>query len=298
MKLKLLACILILFIFMGCSSTKKNSSGQVQDSTQSELNISVSSVSVSQVLSRMGQKIVGRPTTKLDLPEEYKDVPEIGSSFSPDFEKVLEVGTNLLIGDEMFKDKLEGPAKQYGIDTFYVDTSTYEKFLSGIEALGKRINKEDEANALIKEFREPIQNLDTINKDLKVAIIFGTSESNMLATKDTYIGSLVDAFGVKNVADEILKNNSEIKVTNNYVNLNLEQLLVNQPDIILTFGHGNAEEANKMFEKLFTENPAWNNLNAIKEGKVYNLDYYTFGTSANIHIKEALNKLGEIFNAQ
>ncbi len=29
----------------------------------------------------MNQKIVGRPTTKLELPNEYVDIPEIGSSF-------------------------------------------------------------------------------------------------------------------------------------------------------------------------------------------------------------------------
>lgn len=300
---KVSSIILTVFLLVGCSSTEQTykdnattSSNVGVNEEQNEIKISVASVSISHVLSEMNQKIVGRPTTKLELPNEYVDIPEIGSSFSPDFEKVLSVGTELLIGDYLFKDKIEDSAKQYGIDTFYIDTSTYDKFLHDIEELGKKINKEEQANKLVQRFREPINNLSGVSEDLKVAIIFGTSESNMLATEDSYVGSLVKALGLKNIANEIMESNSDIQAVNNYVNLNLEQLLVNQPDVILTFGHGNIEEANKSLEKLFEENPAWRNLDAIKNNKIYNLDSNLFGTSANIYIDQALTKLGEIFN--
>ncbi|BAK81407.1 ABC transporter substrate-binding protein [Candidatus Arthromitus sp. SFB-rat-Yit] len=295
--------ILVSFLLLGCSSVGQaskendtNSSNVSINQQQKEIKISVASVAISHVLSELNQKIVGRPTTKLELPATYVDIPEIGSSFSPDFEKVLSVGTELLIGDYLFKDKIENSAKQYGIDTFYIDTSSYDKFLRDIEELGKKINKEKEASKLVERFREPLNNLSAVNKDLKVAIISGTSESNMLATEDSYVGSLVKALGVKNIVNEIMASNSDVQAVNNYVNLNLEQLLVNQPDLILTFGHGNIDEANKSLEKLFGENPAWMNLDAVKNNKIYNLDSNLFGTSANINIDKALTELGRIFN--
>lgn len=170
----------------------------------------------------------------------------------------------------------------------------------GIDELGRKIGKEEEATSIIARFQEPLNNLKDINKDLKVAIIFGTSESNMLATEDTYVGSLIKALGLKNVVTEITGStslSSEVHETNSsYVNLNLEQLLQNQPDVILRFGHGNIEEANRAFEKLFNENPAWKNLEAVKNGKIYDLDPNIFGSSANNHVDEALMQLGEIFN--
>lgn len=263
---------------------------------QKEIKISVASVAISHVLSELNQKIVGRPTTKLELPTAYVDIPEIGSSFSLDFEKVLSVGTELLIGDYLFKDKIENLAKQYGIDTFYIDTSSYDKFLRDIEELGKKINKEKEASNLVQRFKDPLNNLSSVNKNLKVAIISGTSESNMLATEESYVGSLVKALGVKNIVNEIMVSDLGVQAVNNYVNLNLEQLLVNQPDLILTFGHGNMDEANKSLEKLFEENPAWMNLEAVKNSKIYNLDSNLFGTSANINIDKALTELERIFN--
>lgn len=316
MKLKtiLLTVILTFSILVGCSNQSNNEVSNDNDKNiekenslekekaNTDIKISVASVAISQILSEMNQEIVGRPTTKLTLPKEYQDVPEIGSSFSPDFEKVLAVGTELLIGDEMFKDKIEKTAKEYGIETFYVNTSTYNSFLTSIEELGKKIGKEKEANDIIKRFKEPLNNTKDINKDLKVAIIFGTSESNMLATENTYVGSLVQALDVKNIATEIINDssgNNPLEVdSNGYINLNLEQLLKNQPDLILRFGHGNIEEANKAFDKLFSENPAWKNLNAVKNNKIFDLDSNIFGSSANNSVDKALIELGEILNAE
>lgn len=316
MKLKtiLLTVILTFSILVGCSNQSNNEVSNDNDKNiekenslekekaNTDIKISVASVAISQILSEMNQEIVGRPTTKLTLPKEYQDVPEIGSSFSPDFEKVLAVGTELLIGDEMFKDKIEKTAKEYGIETFYVNTSTYNSFLTSIEELGKKIGKEKEANDIIKRFKEPLNNTKDINKDLKVAIIFGTSESNMLATENTYVGSLVQALGVENIATEIINDssgNNPLEVdSNGYINLNLEQLLKNQPDLILRFGHGNIEEANKAFDKLFSENPAWKNLNAVKNNKIFDLDSNIFGSSANNSVDKALIELGEILNAE
>lgn len=316
MRLKnLLICsTLISTLLVGCGSQPKQISSNItsqnvesennteinNDEVKKDIKISVASVSISQVLAEMNQEIVGRPTTKLTLPEQYVNIAEIGSSFSPDFEKVLAVGTELLIGDYMFKDKIEETAKEYGIETFYVNTSTYDAFLTSIEELGQKIGKEKEAEEIITRFEEPLNNIKDVNKDLKVAIIFGSSESNMLATENTYVGSLVKELGVKNIADEIINSGDNILETDSsgYINLNLEQLLKNQPDIILRFGHGNVEEANKAFEKLFTENPAWKNLEAIKNNKIYDLDSNIFGTSANISVDKAFIELGEILNEQ
>lgn len=309
----LISITLIGSILVGCSnnSAEQTSNKAIEnESTENisaenesdeniavEKKISVASVAISQILDEMDVDIVGRPTTKLELPKRYESIAEIGSSFSPDFEKVLAAGTELLIGDSMFKDKIEKSAQEYGIETFYVNTSTYNDFLTSIEELGKKIGKETEASEIIERFTQPLDT-NQINKDLKVAIIMGSTESNMLATEKTYIGSLVEILGAKNITTEIINSGNNILEVdaNGYVNLNIEQLLENQPDIILAFGHGNIEEATKQFEQLFTENPVWANLDAIKNNKIHYLDSSIFGTSANNLVDKALIELGEILN--
>ncbi len=334
MKLKkiILSLTLISSLLVGCDSNSDqksidtNQSNKIEqtskDAQMQNLKISVASVAISEVLDAMNQEIVGRPTTKLNLPEKYVNVEEIGSSFSPDFEKILAVGTELLIADETFKNKIEKTANTYNINTFYVNTSTYKNFIDSIKTLGEKINKIQEANDVIKKIQEPIDKYKDKTTDKKVAIIFGTSESNMLATDESYVGSLIKALGGKNIVNEIIEKNKNIleNSENGYINLNLEQVIENQPDIIIRFGHNNIEEYNKSFDKLFNENPAWKNLNAIKNNKIYNksfdklfnenpawknlnaiknnkiynLDSSIFGVSANLKIDIALKQLGEI----
>ena len=164
---KIAVCVVLMFsLFTGCSSNSQQTINDTSQNIQNDIvvndeniKISVASVAISQILAEMDQEIVGRPTTKLALPERYLEVEEIGSSFSPDFEKVLAVGTELLIGDSLFKEKIDATAKQYGIDTFYIDTSTYESFLFGIDELGRKIGKEEEATNIISRFQEPLNNL-------------------------------------------------------------------------------------------------------------------------------------------
>ena len=313
MKFKKIALSLTLIsaLLVGCGTSGKNepastnaeNTAESTDSTEANKNeqkenmkISVASVAISEVLAAMEQEVVGRPTTKLKLPEMYQNVAEIGSSHSPDFEKILAVGTELLIGDEMFKSKIEKTASEYNIDTFYVNTSTYQKFIESIEGLGKKINKEEEAKKVIQTINAPLEKYKDKSSDKTIAIIFGTSESNQLATDESYIGSLLKALGGKNIVNAIAEKNSNVldKVENGYINLNIEQILQTPPDIIVRFGHGNVEEANKSFEKLFNENPAWKDLDAVKNNKVYDLDASVFGVSANLKIDKALEQLGEI----
>lgn len=289
-------------LLVGCATKDVSTSANEQkiDNLKDEQKplprISVASVSISQVLDAMQIDIVGKPETKLALPERYKNVEEIGTSHSPNFEKILEINTELLIGDELFKDKLDKTAKEYNIDTFYAKTGTYEDFLNTIEELGKKLDKEEEATKVIKSIKESIKKYEGKENDKKVAIIFGTSESHQLATENSYVGSLVKKLGAKNIATIITEKDTNALADNNssYINLSIEQILENQPDIILRFGHGNIDAAKESFKKLFDENVAWKTLDAVKNNEVYDLDSSIFGVSANMRISEALEQLGEI----
>ncbi len=79
-----------------------------------------------------------------------------------------------------------------------------------------------------------------------------------------------------------------------YLDLSLEQILVENPDIILRFSHGNVEETKKAFDKEFSTNPVWKNLDAVKNGKVYDLDPNIFDVSANLKVGEAIKEIGKL----
>lgn len=111
----------------------------------------------------------------------------------------------------------------------------------------------------------------------------------MLATETSYLGDLVKTVGGKNIASKLDKN-----VENGYVQLSLEYILEQNPDYILRFAHGNLEETKKSFDKAFDKNPAYQELNAVKNNKVVDLDSNVFNVSANLKVKEAIQTLGDI----
>ena len=51
----------------------------------------------------------------------------------------------------------------------------------------------------------------------------------------------------------------------------------------------------KMFDEAFDANDAYQELDAVKSGKVYDLDPTIFNVSANLEITTAIETLGEIF---
>ena len=49
-----------------------------------------------------------------------------------------------------------------------------------------------------------------------------------------------------------------------------------------------------MFDEAFDKNEAYQQLDAVADGKVYDLDSTIFIVSANLKVTEAITKLGEI----
>lgn len=292
MKLKKIASMLIVssLFLTGCTLAKSGKE-EVNNTPKESVKVVAGAVAVSQVLDKLDAEVIGIPTTKMEMPEKFKGLPEVGQSLNPDLEIVASLQPDVFVMDKMFKDKVEESMKDYDINTFFFDTTTYSNFLSSIEELGKEIKKEDEAKKLIETLKESENEVISKKGDKAptVAILFGGGENFMLATKDSYLGDLVKTVGAKNITD-----NMDGKVESAYMQFSLEQILEQNPDYVLRFAHGSLDETKKAFDDAFAKNPAYGELDAVKNGKVIDLDPNVFNVSANIKITEAIKTLGEL----
>lgn len=292
MKFKKLASILMISALFLTGCTPSNSGKTNEESASNEtIKVVAGSVASAQVLDSIGAEVVGIPTTKLELPESLKGLPEIGQSMSPDLEKVASLTPDVFVMDNMFKEKVEESMKEYDLNTFFFDTTTYSNFLTSIEQLGEEVGKEKEADELINTLKESEKEVAKLkgDKDVTVAILFGGGENFMLATEDSYLGDLVKTVGAKNIAS-----NLNGKVESAYMQFSLEQIIEQNPDYILRFAHGNLEETKKAFDTAFDKNPAYAELDAVKNNKVIDLDPNVFNVSANLKITEAIKTLGDV----
>ncbi|WP_297134907.1 ABC transporter substrate-binding protein, partial [Terrisporobacter sp.] len=140
MKFKKLASILMISALFLTGCTPSNSGKTDEESASNEtIKVVAGSVASAQVLDSIGAEVVGIPTTKLELPESLKGLPEIGQSMSPDLEKVASLTPDVFVMDNMFKEKVEESMKEYDLNTFFFDTTTYSNFLTSIEQLGEEV---------------------------------------------------------------------------------------------------------------------------------------------------------------
>lgn len=287
---KMLAAMLlgVSILVVGCSS----SAGDKEVKEEKTLRISSSTVAATQVMDRLGLDLVGVPTTQTQLPERYAEVTEVGQAFAPNFEVIASLTPDLLVFDNNFKEKVEEQVNQYGLEAFYFNTSTFTNFKDSIIELGEIVSREREAEELVDELQQSVDAVlekgKKVKEDIKVAVVFGTSESYMLATDKSYVGDLLNTIGITNITDELSS------VDSAYVDFSMEQILKLNPDYILRLSHGDLEESKKAFEKEFAENPAWQEMDATKEGKVYDLNPKLFAVTANLSISDAITELGNI----
>ena len=293
MKLRKLASLFVIgaLLMTGCQSTSGSEKADETANVVEEKTVVAATVSGSQVLDRLDAEVVGIPTTKLEMPEKFKGLPEVGQSMSPDLEIVESLDPDVFIMDNMFRESVEESLDDYDFNTFFLKTSSYTEYLESIKELGKVINKEEEATALINEFKDIEKEIANKKGDKapSVAIIFGGGENFMLATESSYLGDLAKAVGATNIASTL-----EGEVENGYIQLSLEHILKENPDYILRFAHGILEDTKKSFDEAFDKNPAYQELDAVKNNKVVDLDPAVFNVSANLKVKDAIKTLGEV----
>ncbi len=312
MKLKQLLALTALgaMALTGCGSEKADtatsasqeettvSEEKVEETTEEvteaeEVRIVSATVAATQLLDKLDAELVGVPKTSNTLPERYQGLEEVGMAMDPDLEKIVSLDPDVVIIDKNFKDKVDTAATELGLNVFYFDSTSYDNFLGTVETLGETIHKTEEAAAFIESVKaaeEAATAKANTEEAPTVAVIFGSSASFMLATDLSYVGDLVDKVGATNIADIL-----EAEPSSGYIQFSLEQIIEQNPDYVLRFAHGNIEETKKSFDDFFNENPAWETLDAVKEGRVIDLDSSIFNTSANIFITDAITQLGEIF---
>lgn len=302
MKFKsLLSMVLVAgMVLVGCQNETSESNSSASQKTEQtvqeeavveEVKVVAATVAVTNVLAELDAEVIGVPATSQTLPEQYADLPQVGQAMSPDLEIVASLEPDLFVMDSSFKSSVEESLSQYGLNTFFFETGSYSAFVNSIKELGTEINRDEEANELVGEIESAVaKGLEKKGDESPtVAVIFGAGDNFMLATDTSYLGDLVSTLGATNITSKL-----EGDMSSAYVQFSLEQILAENPDYVLRFAHGNVEETAKMFDQTFDSNEAYQALDAVKEGRVYDLDSTVFNVSANLQIKTAIETLADI----
>ena len=285
-KIIALLSVTMLTFMVGCSSSESNESN-VTNSNGEEV-VVATSVAVTEILDKLGVEVSGVPTTSYELPESTKDATEVGSPMNPDLEIIKSLNPTCVVSVDTLGSDFEKQFTENNIPSMFVNLSTVNGLKETIVNLGEKFDKSEKAAEIIAELENKENELNLSKRENKedILILFGAPGSVMVSTDNSYVGNLVKIAGGNNIFE------SE---SSSFIQVNMEEIIKRNPDKILIMTHAVPEEAKKAVEEEFAK-ATWQQLDAIKNNKVYYLENGYFGMSANLKVIEALDKLAAILN--
>ena len=279
----LLACLLSLIT--GCV----NQNQQTQNTK--EISVVATSIAVTEILDQLGvskNQVIGIPQSdSYTVPKKYQKAIKAGNAMSPDMEKISNLNPNLILSPNSLESDLASKYEKLKISSTFLNLKNLSGMYKSIEELGKLFNKEKQAKKLIDEyvnymtsFREKYKN----NVSPRVLILMGLpGGSYVVATESSYVGDLVKLAGGTNIYGD-----GDGK---DFVNVSVEDMLKQNPDIILRTSHAMPKQVMEYFQQEFSNNQTWQQFDAVKNNKVYDLNNEYFGMSANFNYQKGFEDL-------
>lgn len=254
-----------------------------------EPRIIATSPAVAEICNRLELDLVGVCTSSSSsIPERYEEVTQVGAAMSPDMEIVSSLSPDWILSPSSLQSDLQPKYEAIDTDWAFLNLRSVQGMYRSIQELGEIFDREEQSETQIKEFKdfyETYQKEQEGKTHPRVLILMGLPGSYIIATENSYVGSLVALAGGENVYEGS---------TEEFLTVNTEDMKNKEPDIILRTAHALPDQVMEMFNEDFATNDIWKHFSAVKNNQVYDLTYEYFGMSANFSYPDALQELQEI----
>ena len=251
-----------------------------------EPRIVATSPSVAEICDRLELPLVGVcASTISELPKRYADVTTVGTAMSPDMEIVSSLNPDWILSPSSLQTDLEPKYESLDTEWAFLNLRSVQGMYRSIRELGEIFDREEQAQTMVEEFQDFYEEYKSQNEGKahpKVMILMGLPGSYIIATENSYVGSLVELAGGENVY---------AGTDQEFLTVNTEDMEKKNPDVILRAAHALPDQVVEMFKEDFETNDIWKHFSAVQNGRVYDLTYEYFGMSANFYYPEALKEL-------
>ena len=164
-------------------------------------------------------------------PEEAQSKEKIGGLLNPNIEKMVSLKPTHLIGLPSHE-KLGLELEKFGFTVTMIPNETISDVLKSINEIGKMLNHQIQATNLQSDMQKTLDSLKLNKIDHLVSAVLmigrekGTLRNIMVAGKNTYLDELWQLVGGVNTYSDL---------PTRYGSINLESLLLRNPDLIIEF---------------------------------------------------------------
>ena len=300
-----LFCLLLALALSGCGSEQGagSSSGQVFAKVQDDLGrevilekkperIVVTSASFLEPLHEVGGEVVGRPDSRTKMPDYAKDKASVGKVYQIDVEKVLSCEPDLVIINKGMNEKLVDTLEASGIKTLVVDMKSYADVKREVALFAQLTGEKEKGEALISSMDKKIQSVkEKIPQEKRrVSIIHSTNQGLTVQLSGSIAGSIAEMLGWENVAGDM----TPLEKDPDSAPYSLETMVEKNPELLFVTSMGKLEEIKASMDATMAENPAWQSVEAVRQGRVYYLPQELFLLSPGIHYPEAVELMAKL----
>lgn len=194
------------------------------------------------------------------LKDKTKNIVNVGTISQPNLEKIASLNPDLILSSKMRHESIYSKLSQIAPTVFSETTGVSWK--ENLMLHANALNKVDEANALLKQYQGKIDTLKSKLGDklpkTHVSVVRVLSDRIRLYMHQTFIGTILDDVGLPRPASQDEQKKFAQEVT-------YENIPMMDGDVIFMCHYGHSED--KVQE--LTSQSQWKNLNAVKNGKVY-----------------------------
>lgn len=274
----------LVFSLCGCVNQHPEETSDSQ-----ELRLIATSPAVADITDKLELDLVGVCSSSIStISERYDNAEKIGTAMSPDTEIVKSLDADWILSPSSLQGDLQPKYAAIGTKSIFLNLKSVEGMYQSIDDLGELFDREEQAQALIDEYESFMSEYKEKNADKEkptVLVLMGLPGSYIVATENSYVGSLVRLAGGINVYQG---------ETDEFLNANTEDMQKRDPDIIVRCAHALPDDVVKMFKEEFETNDIWKHFRAVEDGRVYDLSYEYFGMSAGFDYPQALEELQPI----
>ena len=198
-----------------------------------------------------------------DYPAEVTEIPAVESGSDTNIEQIVELQPQVLLMSTMSQtDEQVQQLEAAGVHVVVSDAQDIEGVYTAIHMIGELVGKQDEAASVVESMQKTFDEIKANAGDGSKTVYFEVSPLQYglwTAGTGTFMDEIANMMGLKNCFADVT----------GWSEISEEQVLERNPDYIVTismyYGEGPTPE-----EEILAR-PGWENVTAVKNGKILNL---------------------------
>ncbi len=253
---------------------------------QAPLRVVSMSVGLTEIADALGVPLVGVPSSQNPLPEGVKDVEKVGNSVEPNLEKIAQLKPDLVLSPASIGESIDKKLKPLNLESSHLPTDSVAELKATTLALGELFDATEQAQDLVRQVEqaEAAARDTAAGESKKVLMLFGSPGELMVMEENTFAGEIAKSLGAVNVATELGQGEA-------YTPLSMEQVVAQDPDVVLILAHGEADTVLEGVKEELAGQAAWQKVTASKNDAIHALPFELYGLSSITSAPEAFKTM-------